>query len=106
MTTLSTHVLDAALGVPAAGLPMKLHHNGGTVLAEAVTDVDGRVHFDVELGGGLHALIFATGSWFAASDRSTFFPAVHVAFDVDPDEGHYHVALLLSPFSYTTYRGS
>lgn len=106
MTTLSTHVLDAALGVPAAGLALTLAATDGTELETAVTDVDGRVRFEATLAGGGHALTFATGPWFAAAGRSTFFPAVDVVFDVDPDERHYHVALLLSPFSYTTYRGS
>ncbi|WP_134765319.1 hydroxyisourate hydrolase [Nocardioides sp. 1609] len=109
MSTLSTHVLDAALGDPAADLGVTLHRVGdptGDRLAEAVTDDDGRVGFDVDLAGGVHELRFATGPWFAAAHRDTFFPEVTVAFEVEAGRAHHHVALLLSPYSYTTYRGS
>ena len=105
MSTLSTHVLDAALGVPAAGLEVTLS-DGDAVLALASTDDDGRVRFEPDLGRGAHTLTFATGAWFAAAGRSTFFPEVSVVFEVDPGLEHHHVALLLSPYSYTTYRGS
>jgi 5-hydroxyisourate hydrolase len=106
MSTLSTHVLDAALGTPAIGLAMTLGGPDGDVLASAMTDADGRVSFDLALQTGGHRLVLETGLWFAAADRPTFFPEVNVAFVVNPAEEHYHVAVLLSPFSYTTYRGS
>ncbi|WP_121255031.1 hydroxyisourate hydrolase [Nocardioides ferulae] len=108
MTTCSTHVLDAALGVPAAGLAVGLAGPDGDPLAEAVTDADGRVRFDADLAPGTHTLTFATGAWFAAAGRETFHPEVRVAFAVadHPAQPHHHVALLLSPFAYTTYRGS
>ena len=58
------------------------------------------------MNAGPHHLVFATGAYFARTGRDTFYPEVTVTFEVDPGEEHYHVALLLSPFSYTTYRGS
>ena len=99
MSTLSTHVLDAGLGSPAAGLAVIPDDT-----VEAVTDADGRIRFEAEVGAGNHTLRFATAAWFG--DRPHFHPEVTVAFDVDPDRAHHHVALLLGPYSYTTYRGS
>lgn len=104
MTTLSTHVLDAALGRPAAGLAL-IHTLPDGSARTATTDDDGRVRFEGEVPPGPHTLTFTTGPWFAAQDRETFFPEVNIGFTVAPGE-HHHVALLLSPFAYTTYRGS
>lgn len=106
MTTLSTHVLDAALGRPAAGVPVDLLDPAGAAVEQATTDDDGRVRFAATLEPGDHTLRFATGPWFAEAGRDTFFPHVVVAFTVTPAQDHYHVAVLLSPYSYTTYRGS
>lgn len=100
----TTHVLDAALGRPAAGVRVRLERADGTVLAEARTDDDGRVG---DLGSpepGEHRLVFATGEWFAAAGRETFYPEVVVTFTLGA--GHHHVPLLLSPYAYSTYRGS
>ena len=105
MSTLSTHVLDAALGVPAAGLVVALIGPDAEELAVRATDGDGRVRFDLDLVRGGYGLYFDTGPWFGAAGRDTFFPGVSLGFAVDGDE-HYHVALLLSPYSYTTYKGS
>jgi 5-hydroxyisourate hydrolase len=105
MTTLSTHVLDSALGAPAAAVKVTLRAPDGDEV-DATTDADGRVRFAAPVAGGVHTLTFATGEWFAAADRATFYPEVVLTFAVDPAEEHYHVALLLGPFSYTTYRGS
>lgn len=104
MTTLSTHVLDAALGQPAAGLDVVLAGGDGTFIAAATTDHDGRIAWAHDVDPGVHTLTFATGEWFAAADRATFFPAVTLT--VMLDDAHAHVALLLSPFSYTSYKGS
>ena len=104
MSTVSTHVLDAALGRPAAGMDVVLTSPDGSTTALR-TDDDGRARVDAELPAGEHSLRFATGPWFAAQQRDTFFPAVTVTFSL-PDGEHAHVALLLSPFAYTTYRGS
>jgi 5-hydroxyisourate hydrolase len=111
MSTLSTHVLDAASGLPAAGVPVTLERRGGDgwqPLGEAVTDDDGRVR-DLAPGGlgtGVHRLVFATGEYFAATGQTGFYPEVSVVFDVTDTSRHYHVPLLLSPYAYSTYRGS
>jgi 5-hydroxyisourate hydrolase len=104
MSTVSTHVLDAALGRPAAGIDVVLTLPDGSTAALR-TDDDGRARMDAELPPGEHTLRFATGPWFAAQQRDTFYPSVTVSFSL-PDGEHAHVALLLSQFAYTTYRGS
>ncbi|WP_433715229.1 hydroxyisourate hydrolase [Nocardia sp. CA-084685] len=98
--SLSTHVLDAASGRPAAGLPVRLEKADGTVLAERRTDDDGRIKDLPALEIGVHRLIFETG------DFSPFYPSVTIDFLVTAPAEHYHVPLLLSPYSYSTYRGS
>lgn len=101
--SLSTHVLDAARGRPARGVPVRLERRDGDVwapVAEARTDDDGRVRDLPPPGKGVHRLVFDTAG------LSDFYPEVAVAFTVtDPGE-HYHVPLLLSPYAYSTYRGS
>ena len=104
MTTFSTHVLDAVLGRPAAGMDVALTLPDGSTTALR-TDDDGRARVDADLPAGEHTVRFATGPWFAAQQRETFYPAVTVTVAL-PQGGHTHVALLLSPFAYTTYRGS
>lgn len=100
----TTHVLDAALGRPAVGVAVRLERVDGSVVAEGRTDEDGRVRDLGEPAPGVHRLVFATGEWFAEAGRETFYPEVVVTFRLG--EGHYHVPLLLSPFAYSTYRGS
>ena len=106
MASLSTHVLDVSTGRPAAGLRITLETADGSVLAEATTDDDGRIG---SLAGDLvaedHVLRFDTGTWFAGHGTTAFYPEVTVAFTVGGDD-HYHVPLLLSPYGYSTYRGS
>ena len=100
----STHVLDAALGRPAVGMAVRLERADGTLVADARTDDDGRV---ADLGNpepGAHRLVFGTGEWFAVQGRETFYPEVVVTFTLGA--GHHHVPLLLSPYAYSTYRGS
>lgn len=104
MTSVSTHVLDAALGRPAVGVSVTLTLPDGSTKSGR-TDADGRARVDGGLSAGTHVLAFATGDWFAAHGRETFYPEVTVSFTVTEGE-HHHVALLLSPFAYTTYRGS
>lgn len=104
--TLSTHVLDAALGRPAADVAVRLSR-GGEVLAEIRTDTDGRVRDSFpELTGGTYTLTFDTGGYFAATGQQGFYPEVAVTFAVTEPGQHHHVPLLLSPFAYSTYRGS
>jgi 5-hydroxyisourate hydrolase len=106
MSTLSTHVLDAALGRPAAGVGVRLE-GAGRLLAEVRTDDDGRVR-DVGAGlaAGTYRLTFATAAYFAATGQQGFYPEVTVTFAVTDPGQHHHVPLLLSPFAYSTYRGS
>ncbi|WP_449066078.1 hydroxyisourate hydrolase [Planomonospora algeriensis] len=103
--SLSTHVLDAAVGRPAEGVAVRLLADDGTLLAAGSTDADGRIT-GWRPGPGVHRLVFGTGAYFAARGTDSFYPEVCVVFRVgDPDE-HHHVPLLLSPFAYSTYRGS
>ncbi|WP_067543371.1 hydroxyisourate hydrolase [Nocardia crassostreae] len=106
MSTLSTHVLDAVRGIPAAGIAVTLTEADGAELARGVTDADGRIAaLAGELPAGTYRLSFATGDYFAAQVVESFYPEVTVAFTVT-GERHYHVPLLLSPFAFSTYRGS
>jgi 5-hydroxyisourate hydrolase len=105
---LSAHVLDAAAGRPASGIPVRLETNAGEVIATATTDADGRVGAlgpDV-LEAGVYRVVFGSGDYFARSRTPHFHPEVVVQFHTEADQPHYHIPLLLSPFSYTTYRGS
>ncbi|GAB4013507.1 hydroxyisourate hydrolase [Nocardioides ultimimeridianus] len=105
MTTLSAHVLDTGTGRPAAGLSVTLSAPDRSPLVVA-TDADGRVAFEGSTGPGEHVLALATGAWFAEQGRDTLFPRIELAFTVDAEQPHYHLAVLLGPFSYTAYRGS
>ena len=105
--SLSTHVLDATTGAPAAGVTVTLADRLGEPLTVATTDDDGRV---VQLGGdlpaGVYRLHFDTGAYFAALDVATFYPEVVVAFEITDAGAKHHVPVLLSPYAYSTYRGS
>jgi len=103
--SLSTHVLDAVNGRPAAGL--RVSWFAEALVATRETDADGRItDWGADLTPGVHRLVFATGEWFAARRQPTFYPEVSVAFEVTDAAAHHHVPLLLSPFAYSTYRGS
>ena len=99
MASLSTHVLDTSAGRPAAGVKLRLERDGKP-LAEAATDADGRAKLG-SVDKGVYTLVFETGSYFPKG----FYPSVRVEFTV-VDDKHHHVPLLLSPFGYSTYRGS
>jgi 5-hydroxyisourate hydrolase len=116
---ITSHVLDTALGRPARDLAVRLDvlDEGGAwrTLAERVTGDDGRVADLLEASAFVdpstftartYRLTFATGAYFAASGRAAFYPRVEVIFDVAAPGEHYHIPLLLSPFGYSTYRGS
>jgi 5-hydroxyisourate hydrolase len=101
--SLSTHVLDAARGRPAAGMGVRLDkrdEDGWRTVAEGRTDDDGRLRDLPPPEKGTYRLVFDTAR------HSDFYPEVTVAFVVDDPEQHYHVPLLLSPYAYSTYRGS
>ena len=110
MSTLSTHVLDTALGRPAAGVPITLARADGTPLGAGATDADGRlrdlVPAGASLGEGTYRLRFDLAAYFAAAGREAFYPEVTVVFRVGARDEHYHVPLLVSPYGYSTYRGS
>ena len=98
LSTLSTHVLDTARGRPAQGVAVQLLH-GERQIAAGETDADGRLRFTERLSAGRHQLVFTTGG--------PFFPRVTIEFEIAEGGGsHYHVPLLLSPYGYSTYRGS
>jgi len=104
---MSTHVLDATTGRPAAGLQVRLERAGddGWVPAGAgETGPDGRLR--LAAGTGVYRLTFGTGAYFTACGTSTFYPEVSVTVAMTEPDEHYHVPLLLSPFAYSTYRGS
>jgi hydroxyisourate hydrolase len=108
---LSTHVLDTARGVPAAGIAITLYALDGqtrTPIAHATTNADGRTDAPLatSLPGGTYELCFCVGPYFAGSATSAFYTDVPVRFTLAPDGGRYHIPLLLSPWGYSTYRGS
>jgi 5-hydroxyisourate hydrolase len=108
--TLSTHVLDTATGRPAAGIRVRLESGAAsTALGAGTTDADGRIRdfgpAAATLAPGSYALVFEVGGYFAAAKREAFWREIRVAFEVTGG-GHHHVPLLLSPFGYSTYRGS
>ena len=106
---ITTHVLDTSKGRPAAGVPVALERLDGnewTFLARSTTDLDGRCRNLMEgpPDPALYRLTFGTAIYFGATP--TFFPEVVIAFEVRDEAEHYHVPLLISPFGYSTYRGS
>ena len=104
--SVSTHVLDSVTGRPAAGVAVALHV-AGELVAEGTTDADGRCRLvEGPTGAGPHRLVFGTGAWAAARGEETFWPEVVLTFAVREPAEHHHVPLLLSPFAYSTYRGS
>jgi len=111
MTSLSTHVLDLARGCPAAGVAVRLLRDGA-VLVQALTDADGRCP-DLQTATvkpGRYALEFAVADYFRACGVTLpdppFLDLVTIAFGIADPRSHYHVPLLVSPFGYSTYRGS
>lgn len=104
--SVSTHVLDAVTGTPAAEVTVRLTDVDGVGIGTGSTDADGRIAAITPspLPPGRYRLSFDTGAWFADRGRATFYPEVTVTFD--HEGGHCHVPLLLSPFAYSTYRGS
>jgi 5-hydroxyisourate hydrolase len=113
MTRITSHVLDTSAGRPVSGLTVRLERGGAgprdsVPLASAATDSDGRVRDWLPSGvtPGRYRLVFETGAWFRATGRETLYPEVCIEFEVGDGVPHYHLPLLLSPFGYSTYRGS
>ena len=111
---ITTHVLDTALGQPASGIEVKLARRDENAewreLAHGQTNDDGRIMnllpADFQLVAGVYQMTFDTGSYFNQHATQNFYPFVSIAFEITHPEQHYHVPLLLSPFGYSTYRGS
>lgn len=105
---LSTHVLDTARGVPVAGIPITLRAADGTILAETTTNADGRTDEPLafDLVPGRYELLFGVGPYFGARGVAAFYDVIPVRFTIDDLTRDYHVPLLLSPWGYSTYRGS
>ncbi|MDS1271199.1 hydroxyisourate hydrolase [Lipingzhangella sp. LS1_29] len=108
----TTHVLDAALGTPASGVPVHLEQRDepGTwhSLATGTTNEDGRVS-DLgpeQLPAGVYRITFDTSSYFTRTGQRGFYPEITISFELADEAAHYHVPVLLSPFAYSTYRGS
>jgi 5-hydroxyisourate hydrolase len=113
MSTISTHVLDTSRGRPAAGVKVRLEIlrsvEGWSLLSQGVTDEDGRikqfVSGEVRLDPGTYRLVFSLAQYFRSLNQPSFYPEISVTFLMEAGE-HYHVPLLISPFGYSTYRGS
>ncbi|HEX9755753.1 MAG TPA: hydroxyisourate hydrolase [Gemmatimonadales bacterium] len=122
MTRITTHVLYTTTGRPAVGMTVHLEELDGmsaSPLAAARTDAEGRVREWPREGregrdgrdwegvpAGRYRLVFETGEWFKSSGLDTLYPEVVVHFEVRGEEPHYHVPLLISPYGYSTYRGT
>lgn len=108
MSTISTHVLDTSLGKPAEGIRVTLHRDS-SLIGSSVTDADGRARDFLAHGSSLSAgdyiLTFSVAAYFGGTKRKSFYNEVVIHFAIEENE-HYHVPLLLSPFGYSTYRGS
>jgi 5-hydroxyisourate hydrolase len=114
VSAITTHVLDISNGLPAAGVRVTLESSTAgadwRVLGHGATDADGRLRTLMPEAGsappGIYRLRFETGAYFHALGTAAFHPHVTVTFEVADGEAHHHVPLLVSPFGYTTYRGS
>ena len=114
MSAITTHILDVAKGRPASGVAVVLEYLTGDgnwlELGRGETDEDGRVKdllsAETAIEAGAYRLTFETGKYFEAQGVESFYPQVTVAFQVGDAAQHYHVPLLLSPYGFTTYRGS
>lgn len=105
MSRISTHVLDTAIGAPASGVPVRLFHEDGEI-ASTLTNSDGRcpslLPVDHPLRTGTYRIVFDTGAYFP----NGFYPEVSISFVIRDANANYHVPLLISPYGFTTYRGS
>ena len=111
--TISTHVLDTSIGRPAGAITVQLQRQnaeGWTNVSRAVTDKDGRASGllppDAPAGAGGYRLTFDVGEYFRGRGVESFYSTVSIDFVVRDAAAHYHVPLLVSPYGYSTYRGS
>jgi 5-hydroxyisourate hydrolase len=113
MSQITTHVLDTSVGKPAEGIDLTLSHlvdNEWNLLSGGTTNHDGRVSAlladDIVLPAGRYKVLFVTENYFKKQGVDAFYPYAEIVFDITGDGEHYHIPLLLSPFGYSTYRGS
>lgn len=111
MSTVSTHILDTALGIPAAGVAVSLarkRNAGWLPVAQRCTDANGRIAglTPEALPPGLYCLTAEIGDYFAASEREALYVSARIDFKLPESGGHYHLPFLISPWSWSTYRGS
>ena len=113
MRRISTHILDMIDGKPAGGVLVRLEKQSDRdwkLLNSELTDQDGRcaqlLRENEEMSAEVYRLIFDTGSYYAQKQISSLYPVAEVTFQARGGESHFHIALLLSPNGYTTYRGS
>lgn len=112
--SISTHVLDTATGRPAAEVGVVLEaltsDGGWARIGRTATNDDGRapdlIDEGIAIDAGVYRMSFETGEWFTNHDVEAFYPVVRIVFEVTDADSHHHVPLLLSPFGYSTYRGS
>ena len=109
MSTISTHVLDTSTGRPAVGIRVILERDR-VLIGSSVTDEDGRCRDLLQHGSSLsegdYSLTFSVGDYFEKSNQSAFYSDITIRFRIEDEDQHYHVPLLLSPYGYSTYRGS
>ena len=112
MGKLTTHVLDTAQGRPAPGIPVRLWRIDPSpgLLCETSTNADGRCDAPLLEGAavqtGVYEIVFEVGAYFGEQSEPPFLDRIAVRFGISAPEGHIHVPLLISPYGYTTYRGS
>jgi 5-hydroxyisourate hydrolase len=112
LSRVTTHVLDATRGRPAEGVGATLEHKVGdrswSPVAQGTTDSDGRIAVfgPADLEPGVYRVWFDTGAYFARRAQQAFYPEVTLTFEIGDPSEHYHVPLLLSPYAFSTYRGS
>jgi 5-hydroxyisourate hydrolase len=112
MSQLTTHILDTSIGMPAAGITILLYQEQNdrwTEIARGITNPEGRIpdllKKDILLEYGIFKIRVETKEYFDKNSIFSFYPFVEISFNVTSKE-HYHIPLLLSPFGYSTYRGS
>lgn len=112
MSAITTHVLDTSRGRPAANLKIELHKKSGQdwkPVGAGITDETGRCNAllkDAPLTAGTYRLTFHAGIYFKSQQIESFYSDIPIIFEVRDARTHHHVPLLLSPFGYSTYRGS
>ena len=114
MSPITTHILDVSTGIPARGIGVTLERQTSSgdweIIGRGATDDDGRLRdllaSNADFEAGNYRLTFDTGAYFAAQQIEGFYPQAVIVFTVRDAAQHYHVPLLLSPFGYSTYRGS